>query len=643
MNNLDNQQTNHRGLIVLVVFVALLAAIFGIMSGSAQTPEKDEREVVDKIPKHLPIKIKVKKEKEEKVKDLKNEEWLGELEVEVTNTGTKPIYFLDIVLSLPDVFAPNGNNIGWVLSYGRIELIDFSEPLRPDDVPIKPGEVVVLSLPAARVGDWKRARAKGTLTNPKKIEFLFHQINFGDGTGFVGFGGSPIPNRKERSANAPCAGGDSAGEAASMKDPPRYYFPELASLAPFIPRPVSLTPAFFIPEGSLPGPGAAQDLCCASGCSQLRPAADQGCPCPGVTRRIVQHTSCSDPQGSCGTVRFLPMPECTADGVVFFCEESFIDPSCTPPTPTPTPELTPTPTPEPCPQPAPATCCLEHNSPAAPGSPPPPCQWDCGTLGCPPNQELNNGCYVKTSGTNCRPGYAPAQRPFIINDLCCPGPTPTPTPTPTPPPPQHCTINWALAAWCDDYDFDFCYCPSGTNKSPVLVDVLGDGFRLTDAARGVLFDLDTDGTPERISWTAPNSDDAFLALDHDGDGSISHGTELFGNYTRQPPSDHPNGFLALAEFDKAVNGGNGDGVISDGDAVFSGLRLWQDVNHNGVSEPGELHTLAGLGLKTIALDYKESKRTDEYGNRFRYRAKVKDARGEQMGRWAWDVFLVPGN
>jgi hypothetical protein len=83
-------------------------------------------------------------------------------------------------------------------------------------------------------------------------------------------------------------------------------------------------------------------------------------------------------------------------------------------------------------------------------------------------------------------------------------------------------------------------------------------------------------------------------------------------------------------------------VIGAGDAIFPSLRLWQDTNHNGVSEADELHPLAALNTKRLHLDYKESKKTDAYGNRFHYRAKVDEGKDGNAGRWAWDVFLLAG-
>ncbi len=180
-------------------------------------------------------------------------------------------------------------------------------------------------------------------------------------------------------------------------------------------------------------------------------------------------------------------------------------------------------------------------------------------------------------------------------------------------------------------DFYAPACSCTLNPTPIILDLNGDGVAMTDLAHGVLFDITGSGVAQRVSWTAKGADDAFLALDRNGNGVIDDARELFGNVTPQAPSATPNGFEALRLLDT-----NGDGIISKEDAQFDQLLLWTDLNHNGVSEPNELSTLSQHGIVSISLKYRKSVHRDQYGNWFRFYSKVDGP----VGRFAYDVYLL---
>ncbi|HWF93173.1 MAG TPA: hypothetical protein VN684_12865 [Terriglobales bacterium] len=179
-----------------------------------------------------------------------------------------------------------------------------------------------------------------------------------------------------------------------------------------------------------------------------------------------------------------------------------------------------------------------------------------------------------------------------------------------------------------------------TASSPIVIDTDGSGFHLTSAANGVSFDFFGDGSHIQIAWTAQGSTNGWLALDRNGNGVIDSAKELFGNITEQPISGDPNGFLALAVFDQPKEGGNGDGVIDDNDAIWPALRVWIDANHDGVSQPNELYTLEQVGISAINLKYTESRRTDQYGNVFRYKGRLVPVVPDTVRRVIYDVLLT---
>lgn len=187
-------------------------------------------------------------------------------------------------------------------------------------------------------------------------------------------------------------------------------------------------------------------------------------------------------------------------------------------------------------------------------------------------------------------------------------------------------------------------CPALNGGSPIILDLEGDGFRLSGPDDPVYFDLLTDGVPVWTAWTARGSATGFLALDLNGNGKVDDAGELFGNHTRlMNGAFAQNGYEALAQYDEPVNGGNGNGIIDPGDAVFARLLIWTDWNHNGKTDPGELLTLSEAGVVAIDLAYHLGHRQDQYGNVFRYRGRAlrSTQHADTHEVKTYDVFFVP--
>jgi len=147
-----------------------------------------------------------------------------------------------------------------------------------------------------------------------------------------------------------------------------------------------------------------------------------------------------------------------------------------------------------------------------------------------------------------------------------------------------------------------------SRRDPLILDLDGDGIETHSINNGTYFDHNANGFTERTAWVS--SDDGLLVLDRNGDGTINNGREVFGDQTILKNGQRAaNGFQALADLD-----GNKDGIIDANDVAYSQLRVWQDINGNGVSEGGELKTLAEHGIESLNVTSAISNITDSQGN-----------------------------
>ena len=156
--------------------------------------------------------------------------------------------------------------------------------------------------------------------------------------------------------------------------------------------------------------------------------------------------------------------------------------------------------------------------------------------------------------------------------------------------------------------------------SPIVIDLSNNGIKLGEAGVGVYFDVNADGLREHVQWVRPGGDEAFLALDRTGNGLIDDGSELFGVGTPLvlEGRNAPNGFVGLAQYDLRQMGGNDDGLITDSDAIWPQLRLWLDLDANGVASRDEMRSLRSAGITTLDIIPRVRRYMDDAGNLIPY-------------------------
>lgn len=494
------------------------------------------------------------------IRNLQNRDWLSDLEIEVRNNSKKPIYYLSMDLLFPDI--PKTNELDGIprgiaipLSYGRPDLMQQGRFATSEDAALSPGEKYVFKIPESDCKGLLSFMSKKNypLSMIKKIRLSIISISFGDGTGFAG-GGPFSFNEKfilsfSRNKDEPVL-----KRAVALFNNDQITCSMNASFTSLILKPANLISVSGIPVPNNSGSYNLniQSTNCGpynSGCGHYQQKVENCSPDGTCKRRWYQGLQY---QGPCMKITSYNIHPCTSGGFPYYCVldtayacEVIVH----------------------CGLNCDTGDCISCSA-----------TWDPATCTCS-NDRDNDGWTIDEGDCD---DNNPHVHPDIDGDgdgvsVCeeCDDTDDTVYPGA----PENCTdgIDNNCNGLIDDQDPDCegdsncgntqeeidCYLYAGIwdqnlcrcdYTSPILIDTQGNGFNLTKASGGVNFDLKPDGFAERIAWTTAGSDDAFLVLDRNGNSSIDNGTELFGNFTPQPASPKPNGFIALAEYNKPARG-----------------------------------------------------------------------------------------
>jgi hypothetical protein len=122
---------------------------------------------------------------------------------------------------------------------------------------------------------------------------------------------------------------------------------------------------------------------------------------------------------------------------------------------------------------------------------------------------------------------------------------------------------------------------------PVVIDLNHDG---VIGYSQVVMDVDGDGQLDHTAWVGAT--DGLLVWDAAHDGVVHDRSQYV--FATQPGQTDLQGLAQ--RFDS-----NQDGVFDAADTAFADFAVWQDANQNGVSDAGEVRSLADWGIASMDL------------------------------------------
>ncbi len=254
-----------RDVIGLVLFA--FAAALGLAKFTSVQSAQARRSIDSKVPAHVPLEIKIKPAKVEKIKDPNNKNWFRDLEIEIINTSERPIYYFNLFVEMKDVTNDTGATLMLPIIFGRAELVDLNVKPLPEDIPLLRNHTYTYVVSDNKGKAWEAWLKRNKKNDAMVLEITFNHLNFGDGTGLTSSSAIPIPVKQSPEDLARCLGKSPPAVADNWSKKPEIFSSLYASnLKPAASVPVNFSPADAIVR-AVP---AAPDICCpGTGCNKF--------------------------------------------------------------------------------------------------------------------------------------------------------------------------------------------------------------------------------------------------------------------------------------------------------------------------------------------------------------------------------------